>query len=373
MAQDFSNPVNYTVTAEDESTETFSVSVVKEDISYTLILNCQELMNMTLDGNYRLANNIDCSNLSFSPIGGGLNGYGCTSPFTGSFDGNGKIISNVTINSEDSGIGLFGCSSGNISNVGLINFNLSGFSSVGALVGLQIGGLISNSYSTGNITSSGGYSGGLVGTIRENGIISNCYSSANVTTSFWVVGGLVGLNDGLVFDSYSTGAISGESSTGGLIGHSNSGQTIESYWDKDTSLQNGSVGGIGKTTLEMKTPSTYTGWDQVVWNFIEGQYPVHWFYHSPGPEWSITYSAMNWDAAVQTCSNFGGRLPTSTEILGAFIAVPSEFSNGSFYFTNYVNGFNEAGLMQKNIYDNYVASSDLKTRSYPFKCIKEIE
>lgn len=274
VAQDFSNPVNYTVTAEDGSTQTFSVSVVKEaGVNYTLISTCEELSGMALDGNYRLANNIDCSNLSFSPIGGGLNGYGCNSPFAGSFDGNGKIISNLTINSEDSGIGLFGCSSGNISNVGLINFNVSGFSSVGALVGLQIGGIISNSYSTGNITSSGGYSGGLVGAIRQNGIISNCYSSANVTTSFWFVGGLVGLNDGLVFDSYSTGVISGESSTGGLIGHSNSGETIESYWDKETSLQNGSVGGSGKTTLEMKNPSTFNSWDSSIWEITQGSYP----------------------------------------------------------------------------------------------------
>ncbi len=76
------------------------------------ITNCQELEDVSddMEGIYTLANDIDCSSIAnFQPIGGS------DSIFVGSFDGNGKTISNLTIqrdlesdNSVFAGIGLFG-------------------------------------------------------------------------------------------------------------------------------------------------------------------------------------------------------------------------------------------------------------------------
>ena len=29
----------------------------------------------------------------------------------------------------------------------------------------------------------------------------------------------------------------------------------------------------GKTTAEMQTPSTFSGWDTTIWELVQGQYP----------------------------------------------------------------------------------------------------
>ena len=52
---------------------------------------------------------------------------------------------------------------------------------------------------------------------------------------------------------------------GGLVGYNESGTISSSFWDTTISGQNTGGGGIGKTTLEMKTRSTFTmaGWDFV--------------------------------------------------------------------------------------------------------------
>jgi len=63
---------------------------------------------------YKLGDNIDLTSIAnFVPLGNCGLDYSCVNgnedPFTGAFDGNGKVISNLTINSySDSGVGLFG-------------------------------------------------------------------------------------------------------------------------------------------------------------------------------------------------------------------------------------------------------------------------
>ncbi|HVV67702.1 MAG TPA: hypothetical protein VHE99_01510 [Gammaproteobacteria bacterium] len=64
---------------------------------------------------------------------------------------------------------------------------------------------------------------------------------------------------------------------GGLLGK-NVGSVLNlpnNYWDKQSSGQSNSAGGIGKTTAEMLQKSTYNGWDFVnTWGINEGKsYP----------------------------------------------------------------------------------------------------
>ena len=69
----------------------------------------------------------------FVPIGNG------TTPFSGSFNGQGNYIANLTIDTpNNSSVGLFGVASGSISNVGLIDAMVTGFSQTGAFVGSLI-------------------------------------------------------------------------------------------------------------------------------------------------------------------------------------------------------------------------------------------
>jgi hypothetical protein len=105
--------------------------------------------------------------------------------------------------------------------------------------------------------------GGLIGNHTYGNDIHNSYSRCTVigTNS---VGGLFGNCSQYVEKSYAAGAVTGTSNVGGLCGSSVWGIQDDCFWDIDATGQSVSAGGgIGKTTAEMKTKSTFTaaGWD----------------------------------------------------------------------------------------------------------------
>ena len=174
--------------------------------------------------------------------------------FQGHLDGGDHIISNLYLNISGSGDiygGLFGYtgSQAEISNMGLTDASVTVTSSIihsnsysGGLVGHN-NGTISNSYATGEVTSSVysySYSGGLVGYNKQRGAISNSYATGAVTSSVSVYsysGGLVGYNYvGTISNSYATGEVTSSSSTsnsnsysGGLVGYNYEGTISNSY------------------------------------------------------------------------------------------------------------------------------------------------
>jgi len=170
--------------------------------------------------------------------------------------------------------GLVGSSHGSMSNCSSTG-TVSGSSSVGGLTGVVNGSSVSNCYSTATVSGSLEV-GGLVG-YNLQGTISNCYATGSVGSTG--AGGLVGFNVGRVICCYSTGAVSGTTHTGGLVGYNlySYGNVIGSFWDTQTSGRTTSDGGIGKTTAQMKTLSTFTSarWDFVeTWGIGNGQtYP----------------------------------------------------------------------------------------------------
>jgi hypothetical protein len=157
-------------------------------------------------------------------------------------------------------------------------------------------GLISESYATGNVngnTTAGANFGGLVAR-NNNGIINNCYSTGNVT-GYNYVGGLVGyihLSTSSISNSYATGTVTTPTyERGGLNGANYFYATItNSYWDTQTTgIAISGTGGTGKTTAEMKTQATFTGWDFVttpVWkiNSNNNGYPYLAWQTYPSPE-----------------------------------------------------------------------------------------
>jgi len=141
---------------------------------------------------------------------------------------------------------------------------VSGHEDVGGLLGKNEG-TVEKSYSTGSVSGSKGstHVGGLVGN-NEGDLVSNCYSTGNVSGDSRV-GGLVGQNkEGTVNSSYSTGRVSGEEDVGGLVGWKDEEIIVSrSFWDIETSWQANSAGGTGNTTEEMMKYSTFDGegWD----------------------------------------------------------------------------------------------------------------
>jgi len=209
------------------------------------------------------------------------------------------------------------------------NVTVIGGSLIGGLIGDLWGATVAECYSSGTVTGNW-YVGGLVGS--NSATITQCWNSAAVTGRERVTGGLAGANDSYIYECYNTGAVGGNAIVGGLVGHNqyihfgtqeltgviamsySSGAvngewvvgglvgstatsdwlyggaiTTASFWDVETSGQNTSVGGTGKTTAEMQTARLFldAGWDFVdetdngtedIWWILEGQdYPRLWW------------------------------------------------------------------------------------------------
>lgn len=201
-------------------------------------------------------------------------------PFSGSYDGNGHTIYNLMFVRRRGDSGLFGyINEAEIKNIGLENVAISGDQLFGSLAGYAKNSTVTDSYATGNVSSSSVISGGLIARI-EGGVIRNCWtdielktgghsggiaasssaqmincyslgvaianrpirnhsigglvgflrSEGSITASFAtgnVIGGagLVGNNEGIIKDSYAAGRVIG---SGGFVGR-NTGTIIRCY------------------------------------------------------------------------------------------------------------------------------------------------
>jgi hypothetical protein len=131
-----------------------------------IIEDVKDLQNMSsnLSAHYVLGNDINASNTSSWNSKAGFVPIGTTSkPFTGSFDGKNHTITGLFINrSSTSNVGLFGYvdTTDQVGNVGLVKCNVTGYSSVGGLVGYLSGGTVVNSHAKGNVTGKSTNTGG---------------------------------------------------------------------------------------------------------------------------------------------------------------------------------------------------------------------
>ena len=276
-----------------------------------------------LSGDYELMNDLDSNSDGYddyaSENANSGEGWEPISTFTGIFNGNNYVISDLYINRLTNYQGLFGRTyQSEIKNIGLENINITGINMVGGIIGINtgnssltnsyatgnvngnmsvgglvgyhyqgqlnitnsyaivdvtgnkdtiggligytIGGNIRNSYSIGSVTGNEGNVGGLVG-YNYRGTITNSYSTGNVTGGGSYIGGLVGRDEGDITNSYSTGNVTGGGSyIGGLVGLKYQTMT-SSYYNSQTSGQSDSGKGEGKTTEEMMKKATFTGWD----------------------------------------------------------------------------------------------------------------
>lgn len=250
------------------------------------IATCQDLQDITtdLDAHYILNNNIDCSATSswnsgagFVPIG---NGFSVAASFSGTFNGNGKVISNLFINRSGTNlVGLFGITyGGNIYDFAMENVNITGAQYTGGVIGhvhynsgtnqrgavhrvystgsvtgtTRVGGIageqgvgdIANSYSRANITgTSGSWIGGFVGVTSDSTIanshtgvptkgISNSYATGNVSTaSSNIRGGFSGGDGARITNAFATGSVTtGGSNGGGFHGRTSNSTVSGIYW-----------------------------------------------------------------------------------------------------------------------------------------------
>ncbi|MCL2025735.1 MAG: hypothetical protein FWG92_02890 [Leptospirales bacterium] len=190
----------------------------------------------TLSAHYKLTENLTVSG-TWVPIGTGAN------PFTGSFDGDGKTISGITMtNTIAYDQGFFGCigTGGKVKNLGLLDVDIRGLEYVGGVAGYNLSGTIENCYTTGSIIGAG-HIGGIVGG-NGYGIVKNCHSTSAINVSFRVsgtdnqgIGGVVGTNlEGTVQNCYATGNITvsidfKSDDIGGVVGINDEGIVQNCY------------------------------------------------------------------------------------------------------------------------------------------------
>ncbi|MFG1374183.1 GLUG motif-containing protein, partial [Xanthobacter oligotrophicus] len=212
--------------------------------AYTLIHTMAQLAALddatgTASGFYAVANDIDASAAAYDgPV---------MAELSGTLAGLGHTVSGLTISSGGSYVGLIGSigSDSTVRDLGLLDADITGNSTVGALAG-ENNGVVSNSYATGAVTSLAGGWAGTGGLIGENyGTITGSHAAVAVTSSGNYVGGLVGYSYGLITGSYATGDVSGYMTVGGLIG--GGGGTVSDAYATGDVTGNNYVGGLAGT------------------------------------------------------------------------------------------------------------------------------
>ena len=267
--------------AGEEYTYTVSLAAA-EDPGYTVsedgrtyeVYNAEGLKNIAklvneegkTDINITLTDNIDLTGIDWTPIGKDDN-----KAYTGTFDGNGKTITGLTVTGSNKYAGLFGDidENGTVKNVvmeGLqitsnhrsgytggvvgnswgtiencsVSGSVSGTTFAGGVVGSQWGGSITGCNSSATVKGEA-YVGGIAGETNYSATLTACYATGDVTLEIAPTenisgGGVVGFNGGssilacyAIGNVTSTGSSTGSVCIGGLLGNNYTAVTA-CYW-----------------------------------------------------------------------------------------------------------------------------------------------
>ncbi len=225
-----------------------------------LVANAEQLNNVRnhLDAHFRQTADIDLGVVPWNTGEGWVPiGSAWDDSFTGTYDGGGYVIRNLTINRPDAiHQGLFGYAgslqyasdAAILRHLHLQDVKLRVGGGSGALVGNISGGLLGGLWGgiddvsvSGTIeTESLSSVGGLVGTASSP--IHGAFANVEVWGRYWV-GGLAG-RASEVRHSYSVGAVHGEHYVGGLVGSSGPGGVIADSYSRASVTGINAVGGL---------------------------------------------------------------------------------------------------------------------------------
>ena len=261
--------------------------------------------------------------------------------YTATFNGNGYILSNLTIDTSSQRTGLFSelSSGGRIRYLGLVNPDISGGGANAAEVGGMVGrnnGIVSASFISGGTVNAKGDTtifsprlGGLTGVTFLNGQVVASYATASVTTGTAnaFVGGLVGSLDGdgntgtaTIRASYAAPPSlthgGNNERVGGLIGRARRPAIVVADSYCDTTTRSGgcigqtfstTVSAAGHPTTDLQTPTAYDGlyanWDVDVDGVSGNDLP--WDFGSSS-HYPLLKADKNGDGTA-TCAEFSGQ------------------------------------------------------------------
>ena len=151
--------------------------------------------NKVLAKDLVLENDIDLTGKTWTPIGTDMN----TGGYSGNFDGNGKFINNLTVDSDAGSVGFFGglAAGAVVHNVKFDNAKVSssnGASYVGVVAGASLGKIEDCNVRSSEV--SGNYAGAITGnnSLQVNG----CNALDVQVTATYAAGGIAGANYGKI-------------------------------------------------------------------------------------------------------------------------------------------------------------------------------
>lgn len=257
-----------------------------------LVSNPEELNRIRdyLSCHFRQIADIDMSGITdFLPLGS-LGGAAGTVPFTGSYDGDGYTIKNLTMTYTAGYSGLFGYTVGaEFKNIGLVGGSMTGGSaSSGGLIGRGDGVVIDCCYNEGHRVAGKGAVGGIIafawGTGSETSDITNCYNQAEVSSTGGNAGGVVGITStagtNRIIACYNTGSVTGgnaDEQCGPIIGYNINNIIQSCYYDESASYTNimgGTINTFGEacSTEVLKSLTAVQNLGDA-YQFIPGWYP----------------------------------------------------------------------------------------------------
>ncbi len=278
----------YTYTVSLAAAKDPGYTVSEDGKTYTVtsadgLLAWNEAVQKDMTLNCTLADNIDLTGKDWTPIG---TSFG--NSYTGTFDGNGKTITGLTVTGSDRYTGLFGFIKGTVKNVVLTEINITSGTFVSGVAGWSFGGNIENCSVSGSVSGSDvggvvGYqqggsitgcsssatvkgtqrAGGVAGTTNSGATLTACYATGDVTvendgTSNAWAGGVVGSNAySTVIACYAAGNVSGTGSgtihVGGVTGENFDGTLTACYWSGLPDNDNGGATKVDGTTVTWQT------------------------------------------------------------------------------------------------------------------------
>lgn len=249
------------------------------------VRTAEDLNNVREDmaADYVQVADIDLEGINWNPLGGSR------SPFTGTYDGRGHVIRNLTIERDGGDTGLFGGLNGTIRNLGIENANVTGGRNTGILLAYLVDGTVEQCYASGEVSGTH-YVGGLIGFIGRGRAMNvlNSYAVGAVTSEDQA-GGLAGdAHAGTITNCYAAVYLNGNPEhVGGLIGRETGNAEVRgSFWDTEVSTAPESAGGTGHPTESMTSSRTFSReWDmREIWDIEDGEsYPfLRWQGDEPG-------------------------------------------------------------------------------------------
>lgn len=216
----------------NKDSKSYAFKTADELVGFSLLVNGSTGTRVDFEGwTLTLANDINLDGIAWTPIGQ-------SNAFSGTFDGKGHTIEDMSANVTSGYAGLFGNVRGMVKNVQVTGSVMASgkVRAVGGIVGYSAGGTVQNCLSKVNISASqvncpvGGVVGESSNKPNDNtasSTVNLCWNEGTVTGGSDSTGGIVGKNSkGTVTNCANFGEVKGSSTAGGIVGR---GAVANSY------------------------------------------------------------------------------------------------------------------------------------------------